>query len=489
MICIVKGTVRPTRRVSTAKLRFVAWAAVLSACSSVESPEHAPAQERAQAQPDPSEVVAEPAQHDPGEIIAEPAQHDPGEIIAEPAQDNPGEVNADPADLARHLYDPTLLPTFELEIAPADLARADQDPKAEVYVPARLTFEGASYDVGYRYKGSVGAFRPPCTAEFDGGPKAGKCSVKLSFNWQDPDAQFFGLKKLLFHAMNKDESWMRERLGYGLFRSMGVPAPRAVHAVLKVNGHAELFALVEEIDGRFTRSRFSEGGKGHLYKEIWPIHDDADAYKAALETNEDNAPSVDRMLAFRQAVAAGPEHMARWLDLDATVSYMAVDRLILNDDGAFHFYCIEGGMGNNPMLPGNHNYYWYEAERADRLWIIPWDLDQSLRDVAFPPHIPNDWRTQPSAAECQMCGAGGFELNGPAPGCDPVIRNFQAWQDLYESKLDELLAGHFSKARVDADIEAWTQQIQNAGFQVDQAAIGELQSVIERARTHRGYPY
>lgn len=405
--------------------------------------------------------------------------------------EDPGTVEPEPLDPAHYLFDPTRVHVFELELAPLDLERVDSDPKAEEYVPARLHLEGTSIDVGYRYKGSVGGFRPPCTAEFDGGPKNGKCSIKLSVNWKDPDAQFFGLKKLLFHAMNKDDSQLRERLGYGLFRTMGVPAPRAVHAVLKVNGHAELYALVEEIDGRFTRSRFSEGGKGNLYKEIWPIHEAPSVYEAALETNEDQSPSVERMLEFRTAVQAGPMQMARWLDEDVTVSYMAVDRLILNDDGAFHFYCIEGGMGNNPTLPGNHNYYWYEAERADRVWLIPWDLDQSLRDVDYPPHIPDDWRRQPMASECGACGSGGmgFALNGPAPGCDPVIRNFQSWQPRYEAKLDELIAGPFSKSIVDAQLEAWTQQIHNAGFAADRAAVQELQAILERARTHRGYPY
>ncbi|HET8937950.1 MAG TPA: CotH kinase family protein [Polyangiales bacterium] len=396
----------------------------------------------------------------------------------------------EPLDTAHYLFDPKRVHVFELEIAPLDLERVDRDPKTEEYVPARLHFEGTSIDVGYRYKGSVGGFRPPCTAEFDGGPKNGKCSIKLSINWKDPDAQFFGLKKLLFHAMNKDESQLRERLGYGLFRTMGVPAPRAVHAVLKVNGHAELYALVEEIDGRFTRSRFSEGGKGNLYKEIWPIHDDPSVYEAALETNEDQSPSVERMLEFRAAVQAGPAQMARWLDQDVTVSYMAVDRLILNDDGAFHFYCIEGGMGNNPTLPANHNYYWYEAELTDRVWLIPWDLDQSLRDIDYPPHIPHDWRVQPPAAECGMCGRGtGLALNGHAPGCDPVIRNFQAWQTLYESKLDELIAGPFSKAAVDAQLDVWLQQIERAGFPVNKTAVAELQAILERARANRGYPY
>lgn len=53
-----------------------------------------------------------------------------------------------------------------------------------------------------------------------------KLSYKLKFNHVDPDARFFGLKMLQLHAASSDVSKMRERLSYGLFREMGVPAPR-----------------------------------------------------------------------------------------------------------------------------------------------------------------------------------------------------------------------------------------------------------------------
>jgi hypothetical protein len=36
-------------------------------------------------------------------------------------------------------------------------------------------------------------------------------AVKMSFNWADPEGRFHGLKKLVFHSMNKDPSMLRER--------------------------------------------------------------------------------------------------------------------------------------------------------------------------------------------------------------------------------------------------------------------------------------
>jgi len=75
---------------------------------------------------------------------------------------------------------PSTLPTFNVEVAAADLAKADSNPAAEEYVPGRMTYEGVTYEIGYRYKGSLGAFFPPCTNVLDG-TKEGKCSVKISF--------------------------------------------------------------------------------------------------------------------------------------------------------------------------------------------------------------------------------------------------------------------------------------------------------------------
>ncbi|HKU37319.1 MAG TPA: CotH kinase family protein [Polyangiales bacterium] len=427
---------------------------------------------------------AVPATNDAGKPAPSPAEPLPP---AEPAAADPRSIIAEPTDEAAHVFDPALLHTFDVGIAAADLQTVDANPAAEQYVPARVRFEGQTYDAGYRYKGSLGAFFPPCT-DFLTQVKQGKCSIKLSFNWMNPDGRFFGLKKLLFHAMNNDPSLLRERLGYALFREMGVPAPRASHAVLRVNGKAELYALVEEVDGRFTRSRFVEGGKGNLYKEIWPVHDDTAAYVAALETN-DAQPNVERIQRFRRAVEQGPEAMAAWLDVDVTTSYMAVDRVILNDDGAFHFYCFERAIGNNPKAPGNHNYYWYEAAQTDRVWIIPWDLDMAMNDSGQPPHIEVDWRAPADAAQCDVCAGSALGAGSPPPGCDRVIQGFRAYRAMYDAKVDRFVAGPFSKAAVDQRLRRWQQQLASAGYTVPAEAFDQLTQVLDRARLNRGFRY
>ena len=416
------------------------------------------------------------------------------------------EVFVDPEDKAATIYDQSKFRTFKLEIEQADLDMLNSSPAAEMYVSGTLIFQGKTYaDVGVRYKGSVGAFQAPCVQGGSlvdhSGPKGGKCSIKVSFNWKDPDRRFFGLKKLVFHSMNNDPSFMRERLGYAMFREMGVPAPRATHAKVAINGQVEgVFALVEEIDGRFTRSRFAEGGKGNLYKEIWPIYSDPQLYVDALESNRDQDPSVEGMLRFKDAVLSGPEATESWLDRQMIAAYLAVDRVILNDDGIFHFWCSPGGSGNNPETPANHNYYWYESEAADHMWLVPWDLDYSFTDPSTGGleslliHVSTDW-TQPPAT----CGCASVISQGPA-ACDPLIMNFQAWIEDYNEEVDAFLKGPFSARKVNAKLDSWTAQIDDAvsktagtnsapSYETWKASVDTLRQVVANARANRGYPY
>lgn len=405
-------------------------------------------------------------------------------------------VTANPDDAAADLFDQTQFRTYELFIDEADLAQIDEQPAAEVYVPGRFKLGTEELAVGVRYKGSVGAFGAPCTDSAflqTDGSKAGKCSLKVSFSWTDPEQKFHGLKKLNFHSLNADPSLMRDRLGYSLFRDFGLPAPRAVHARLLINGQLEgVFGLIEEVDGRFTRSRFGDGGEGNLYKEIWPIHTEASAYLAALETNEDETPSVDNMLEFRSAIGTGIAGVESWLDRDASIRFIAADRVMGNDDGLFHWWCGEGGQGNNPGGNGNHNYYWYEHQGVNLFSLIAWDMDHSFAGSAFVKVDP-EWR-EPGSCACV------FALQR-APSCDPMINLWASeWTTDYEAAIDEFLSGPFRAALVEEKINAWSAQITAAVQEADginasvsfsawQAALVQLLEVTEQCRVHRGLEY
>jgi hypothetical protein len=427
---------------------------------------------------------------------AEPADSAAGSGGAAAPAADVDPIIAEPLDDASYLFDDSQIRTYNIIIDSADLAMIDRNPNGEQSVPAGLEFEGKSYGpYSVRYKGASGAFRPPCT-DGKGGPKTGKCSLKLDFNDADSDARFFGLKKLNLHSMNADVSMLRDRLGYRMYREMDVAAPRAVHARVEINGELEgLFIAVEQIDGVFARSRFREGGKGNVYKEVWPLHDDASVYVEALETNEAQA-DVQHMLDFRAAVLDSTAAAERFYDRNYIMRYLAADRVTINDDGVARFLCGQEGLqGNNPGPYGNHNYYWYEEVQSGRLWLVPWDLDKGFNETS-------DVRIYPAwtaSAPCSCNPNPAYGNQWPAT-CDPLFEHIESALPDYEKAVDQFLAGPFAKDHIDELIQRWSDQIRQyvseaaklnaAPSEADwDRGVDELRQIIEEARANRGLKY
>jgi hypothetical protein len=413
---------------------------------------------------------------------------------AAPTSVPPPPLVAEPEDEAAYIYADGELRTYELRIAEADLEKLNANPTAEEYVPGTLVFEDKEYGpVGVRYKGSTGAFLG-CVAGGSPlaptGPKTcAKLSMKVSFDWEDPEGRFFGLKKLQFHSMRMDGSLLKERLIYWLYRQMDVPAPRSVHARLVINGKLEgLFALVEQIDGRFTRARFGEGGEGNLYKEVWPMHDDEQTYLNALETNKDESPSAGKMVAFARALAGAdaaslPQVIDEYVDRDQIARYLAVDRAVKHFDGPFSFYCgIPNGQGNNPGPFGNHNYYWYEESDSSPLWLVPWDVDLDLNSFPLLGNSGGSVWYEPVVDEAKCtCAASTSPLPSLRPAmCDKLFQAFATFSGDYEAKLRELVEGPFSAESVGARLDAWSEQIASA---VEEQAAADVPPTVEAWRS------
>src|SRR5687768_9330432 len=80
--------------------------------------------------------------------------------------------------------------------------------------------------VGVHLKGSIGSFR-----RIDDKP-----SFTLSFDKFLPQQRFHGLSKIHLNNSVEDPSYMNELLGSEAFRKAGVPATRAAHALVELNG-------------------------------------------------------------------------------------------------------------------------------------------------------------------------------------------------------------------------------------------------------------
>jgi len=351
------------------------------------------------------------------------------------------------------IFDESTIRTYEIEVSQDNWDWLNANATLEEYVPATLHFEGESYpEAAIRYKGGYGSLY---TCFDDAGNRTcDKLSIKLAFDQYDEEGRFYGLKKLNFHSMEADPSKMHDAIAYKLFRDHEVPAPRTAYARVVVNGELiGLYVVVEQIDGRFTRARFPDGGEGNLYKEVWPSYTTEQPYLDALETNEDEMPSADKMVRFAQALAAGGEDgfaavIESWMGADQLMEYMAVARLIDSWDDIVGWYCVTG----QPCF--NHNYYWYESTAEDRVWLIAWDVDHTFEE-------PSPVRTYFGIADWDDVDADCtpkdifLGIQGRAPACDPFIHAMatQLW-DRYTAASQALLDGDFAEAALGARIDA-----------------------------------
>lgn len=398
-----------------------------------------------------------------------------------------------------HVFAQDALRHYEVEVDPDEWAHINETAYLEQYIQGRLTIDGETYEqVGVRFKGFRGSLYN-CFQFDDNGDAVGRTcsrlSLKLAFDEYDEEARFYDLKKLNFHAMRNDASMMRERLGYFLFREFGVPAPRAVHATLSVNGEdLGLFALVEEVDGRFTRARFPDGGEGNIYKERWPMSSaDPDYFVSGLESNRSDPDlDVSKAVRFAEALMSATDDtiesvLREYTDFDALMRYLAVDRAIDHWDGPTAFRCRpeedvpplppEVREAQTPPLGWetcqNKNFFWYEESVRDRFWMIAWDLDITFSSFSqFP-----DWNTEPLTCDIRQ--------QGRPPRCDELVDWLATvLRPHYVRAGQELVAGVFRPEVLRGVVDGWYRQIAPvAGSTALDLGLLSLSSAIDRRYT------
>jgi len=392
--------------------------------------------------------------------------------------DGTGGTGPNTCEASATVFEPATILEYHVTMAPALYEDMKANGNDEVYRTVALQVRGgdvsANFDaVGLRYKGDYSLNH--CWDDFGGvrsyQAECGKLSLKVKFNEYDPEARFFGLKRLNLNSMSYDDTKLRERLVYSMFNEFGVDTARTAYAKLIINDEPPLLLLaVEAIDGRYAACRYPEAGDGDVYKEVWPRPAMAeDVLREALKTNEDpdDDPDLAAFIAFGNAVGAATQatfvdSMAGFVDLEGVLRYMAVDRATKNWDGVTAFYWAER----------SHNFYWYHDDGAEsRFHLIPWDLDQTMweHDPYMDPvelhadrQVPN-WNVKPLSCDPISVWDSGGEVTVIPSGCDPFINLLAAtsW-DQFAAIGAELLEGPFVYETMNERVTAWADQIASA---------------------------
>lgn len=284
---------------------------------------------------------------------------------------------------------PAKLRKFNFEISAANLARINQNPTDEEWVPCTITTDyhteqAEVYDsAGCRYKGSVGSLRlcmNENTKKFD--PDiCRKLSFKVDTNkflpdeadGSSPKRDIYGMKTLLFNGAPNDWSLMSERVSYSMMNELGMTAPRSIHSRLYLNGaHAGVYVMPEEVDQRFTRDRFKKDnnkGRGALYKEAWLNDVNLDFKKKQKDGAEDESAFMRSLVGLIEQAPTSQAEMilSQYFDIDNFVNAIAFNEIVLmTDDWRMR-----------------HNFLWYvrDDDEGKKLVYIPWDYDR-VNDAA-----------------------------------------------------------------------------------------------------------
>ncbi|MBN2342580.1 MAG: CotH kinase family protein [Deltaproteobacteria bacterium] len=354
---------------------------------------------------------------------------------------NPALADAD----AQALFDYDHVPVFDIFLPEEEWNMLIENAVDEEYTEASLCFEGQAVGtVGLRFKGSYGTLYG-CFDD-SGELICDRLSMKLKFDKYVEDQRLFGLKRLNFRANRHDDSRMKEKIVFDLFREMGITAPRAAWAVVRVNGESlGLYGMVEQIDGRMAADRFPDYPDGNVFKEIWPTDTVESTVVDGLRTN-DEAPDVSAFLGFSQAIAAADDDEARlsvlgqYMDLDEWARYMAVDDAVVGYDGVTYFY-------TDPYSTHNHNYYIAE-DTPGHFRLIPWDVEASF--WVNPDHAAPHWTEIPDDCSLTYPYWSGYAI---APACDPIFAALNTNLGPWREAAQELLDGPFSVETMRTRIE------------------------------------
>ena len=207
-------------------------------------------------------------------------------------------------------------------------------------------------DVAIHLKGAAGSFR-----SVDDDP-----ALTLNFDKHVKGQTFHGLERFSLNNSVQDRSLLSEQICREMFAAAGVPAPRATHAQVKLNGRdLGVYVLIEAFNKQFLLRNF-KNAEGNLYDGgfLKDVTDD-------LEKSSGGKPD-DRSDLRRLAEAAQEKNLtnryarlSRVLDVDRFLNYLALDMLMCNWDGY--------GLNRN-------NYRVYHDPDSDKMVFMPHGLDQ-----------------------------------------------------------------------------------------------------------------
>ena len=276
------------------------------------------------------------------------------------------------AQSSSDLFNSQVLHRLDLAIHTGDWAKLKENFQENEYYPVDLIWNGETIrNAGVRSRGFGTRSRT-------------KPSLKVSFDHYASAQSYFGLKSLVLDNLLQDASGVHETVTSWFFSRFAIPAPRAAHAVLYVNGEfAGLYAMIEPIDKNLLARVFGSveddvQNDGYLYEfnkvAEWRwsyLGPELEPYKAYFSAKTHETKSDEELYRPIEALirlindtpsSSLVEALGPHLDLPGLVRYLAVENFLGENDGFL------GEWGVN-------NFYLYRLENKQQHVFIAWDDD------------------------------------------------------------------------------------------------------------------
>lgn len=234
-------------------------------------------------------------------------------------------------------------------------------------------------EVGFRLRGNTSR-------------NSNKKSFKVSFNTFRPGRKFYGLEKTNLNGEHNDPSIIRSKIALDLMRDFGIPASRANHVLVYINGsYYGLYIQVEHVDEEYVESRFNNKN-GNLYKCLWPADLD---YKGVSPDNYKYMQGDRRVYDLKTNTAIDDySDIANFINVLNNIPSASIECEIEKSFNVYDYLkviALDVFLGNwdGPIYNKNNFYLYYNTD-SKRMEYIPYDLDNTL-GIDW---IGRDWGTR-----------------------------------------------------------------------------------------------
>tara|TARA_R110002073_G_scaffold102097_2_gene231846 strand:- start:345 stop:1685 length:1341 start_codon:yes stop_codon:yes gene_type:complete len=305
------------------------------------------------------------------------------------------------------------------------------------YVKARVTIDGKPFAAaGLRFKGN---------SSFRASEGTSKRPFKIDLNRFDKSQQLHGRTKLNLSTAFLDPAFMKEKLGYEIYRAAGMATAGAgwANVTLRIDGEKQLlgiYVLLEQVDKQFLARKLGKASKDSLLMKPeglsdWQYFGDKaeDNARYNIKVGEKNAEQIRQFAQLMKLIESGTDdefeqQIASRMDLQQLAGYLAATSLLAN---------IDSYIG----MP--HNYYLVLDKADNLLRMLPWDLNETFGAFTMG-QDPEDLAN--------------WDIDRPWVGKRRLLERLFATKSfprIYRAALQKLVEQEFTEAKLFARLQAY----------------------------------